>query len=123
MKSKVLIVDDSGMARRTMRHILESAGYEVAEATDGLNALERFFLEKPDLVMLDLVMKGMYGLDVLTKLRELDPHVKVIVVTADIQTSSQDLVRDAGGVAFINKPFDKHDILSAVDATLARGAA
>jgi len=123
MKSKVLIVDDSAMARRTMRHILESAGYEVAEESDGLNALERYFLEKPDLVMLDLVMKGMYGLDVLMKLREMDPHVKVIVVTADIQTSSQDLVRDAGGVAFINKPFDKHDILSAVDATLARGAA
>ena len=42
------------------------------EAEDGLNALERYFLERPDIVMLDLVMKGMYGLDVLTKLRELD---------------------------------------------------
>lgn len=123
MKSKVLIVDDSAMARRTMRHILESAGYDVAEASDGLNALERYFLEKPDIVMLDLVMKGMYGLDVLTKLRELDPQVKVIVVTADIQTSSQDLVRDAGGAAFVNKPFDKQDILSAIDETLAKGAA
>ena len=122
MNSKVLIVDDSAMARRTMRHILESAGYDVAEACDGLNALERYFVEKPDIVLLDLVMKGMYGLDVLTKLRELDPNVKVIVVTADIQTSSQDLVRDAGGVAFVNKPFDRQDIRSAVDATLTRGA-
>jgi two-component system, chemotaxis family, chemotaxis protein CheY len=122
MRSKVLIVDDSLMARRTLRQILESAGYEVAEASDGLNALERYFVEKPDVVMLDLVMKGMYGLDVLAKLRELDPHVKVIVVTADIQTSSQDLVRDGGGAAFVNKPFDKQDILSAIDATIERGA-
>jgi len=119
VKSKVLIVDDSSMARRTMRSILESAGYEVVEASDGLNALERFFLEKPDVVMLDLVMKGMYGLDVLAKLREMDPDIKVIVVSADIQTSSQELVRDAGGAAFVNKPFDKQDILNALDTALS----
>ena len=92
MKAKILIVDDSGLARRTLGQILESAGYEVAEAEDGFNALERYFLEKPDVVMLDLVMKGMYGLDVLTKLRELDRDAKVIVVSADIQTSSHELV-------------------------------
>ena len=70
---KILLVDDSALARRSARHILESAGYEVAEAEDGMAALERYFLEKPDLVLLDLVMKGMNGLDVLTKLREMDP--------------------------------------------------
>ena len=122
MGTKVLIVDDSGLARRRLRQILEAAGYEVAEAEDGLNALERYFVEKPDLVMLDLVMKGMYGLDVLTKLRELDPNVKVIVVSADIQTSSQDLVHEAGGVAFVNKPFERGEILSAIDVALAGGA-
>ena len=52
-------------------------------------ALERYFVEKPDVVLLDLVMKGMYGLDVLTKLRELDPAARVIVVSADVQSSSQ----------------------------------
>ena len=65
---KILLVDDSAMARRSARQILESAGYAVAEAEDGLIALERYFLEKPDLVLLDLVMKGMNGLDVLSKL-------------------------------------------------------
>jgi two-component system chemotaxis response regulator CheY len=123
MNPKVLVVDDSGLARRTLREILEAAGYAVAEASDGLNALERYFIEKPNIVMLDLVMKGMYGLDVLTKLRELDPAVKVIVVSADIQTSSHELVHEAGGVSFVNKPFDRHDILAAVDAALARGVA
>jgi two-component system chemotaxis response regulator CheY len=123
MKAKVLVVDDSGLARRTLREILESAGYEVAEASDGLNALERYFIEKPSIVMLDLVMKGMYGLDVLTKLRELDPDVKVIVVSADIQTSSHELVQEAGGVSFVNKPFDRNDILTAVDDALTRGVA
>jgi two-component system, chemotaxis family, chemotaxis protein CheY len=122
MKAKVLIVDDSGLARRSLRQLLETAGYEVAEAEDGLNALERYFLEKPDVVMLDLVMKGMYGLDVLVKLRELDPGVKVIVVSADIQTSSHELVHEAGASGFVNKPFETQEILTAVDAALAQGA-
>ena len=123
MNAKILIVDDSALARRTLRSILESAGHSVAEAEDGVNALERYFLDKPDVVMLDLVMKGMYGLDVLVKLRELDHDVRVIVVSADIQTSSHELVEQAGGVAFVNKPYDKHDILKAIEVALDKGSA
>ena len=85
MSAKVLIVDDSGLARRSTRRVLESAGYEVIEADDGLSALERYFVERPAVVLLDLVMKGMYGLEVLTKLREIDPAARVIVISADIQ--------------------------------------
>ena len=119
MKTKVLVVDDSALARRTLRQILESADCEVAEAEDGLSALERYALERPDVVLLDLVMRGMYGLDVLEKLRELDPAVKVVVVTADIQTSSQELVGQAGAKAFVNKPFDREEILGTLDAVLS----
>lgn len=119
MKAKVLIVDDSALARRTLRQILETAGCEVAEAEDGLSALERYFLEKPDVVLLDLVMRGMYGLDVLEKLREMDPSAKVVVVSADVQTSSHELVDRAGAKAFINKPFDREEILGTLDAVLA----
>ena len=119
MNAKVLIVDDSSLTRRNLRQILETAGCAVVEADNGLDALERYFLEKPDVVMLDLVMRGMYGLDVLHKIRELDPRARVIVVSADIQTSSQDLAGEAGAAAFINKPFDKSDILSALDTALA----
>jgi two-component system, chemotaxis family, chemotaxis protein CheY len=119
MNAKVLIVDDSSLTRRNLRQILETAGCAVVEADNGLDALERYFLEKPDVVMLDLVMRGMYGLDVLQKIRELDPRARVIVVSADIQTSSQDLAGEAGAAAFINKPFDKSDILSALDTALA----
>ncbi len=123
MNLKVLIVDDSALARRTLRQILESAGHEVTEAGDGIAAIEQFFVARPDVVLLDLVMKGMYGLEVLGKLREIDPKVKVIVVSADIQTSSHELVRAAGGAAFVNKPFDRDDILRALDDLLAKGAA
>jgi two-component system, chemotaxis family, chemotaxis protein CheY len=119
MNAKVLIVDDSALTRRSLRQILETAGCEVVEAENGLDALERYFLDKPDVVLLDLVMRGMYGLDVLQKIRELDPSARIVVVSADIQTSSQDLAGEAGAAAFINKPFDKTEILSALDAALA----
>jgi two-component system chemotaxis response regulator CheY len=118
MKQRVLIVDDSALSRRTLRQILEPEGYDVVEAEDGLIALERYFLDKPDVVLLDLVMKGMYGLEVLTKLRELDAAAKVVVVSADIQTSSKELVEQAGAKAFVNKPFDRAEIVSALEGVL-----
>jgi two-component system, chemotaxis family, chemotaxis protein CheY len=118
MNGRILVVDDSGLARRGTRRVLEGAGYTVEEAEDGMVALERYFVDKPDLVVLDLVMKGMYGLDVLAKLRELDPGARVIVLSADIQTSSREMVNDAGAAAFLNKPVTPEDLLKAVGAAL-----
>lgn len=122
MSQKVLIVDDSALSRRMLRRILESAGYTVVEADDGMTALEIYFLEKPSLVLLDLVMKGMYGLDVLAKLREMDQAARVVVASADIQSSTRKLVDDAGALAFINKPFVSEQVLEAVESALAKGA-
>jgi two-component system chemotaxis response regulator CheY len=119
MKAKILVVDDSAMTRRSLRQILENAGCEVVEAEDGLSALERYYIEKPDAVLLDLVMHGMYGLEVLQKLRELDAEARIVVVSADIQSSSLELAEHAGAKAFINKPFDKAEILVALDTALA----
>ena len=118
MKGRILVVDDSGLARRRTRTILEGAGYEVAEAEDGISALERYFLSKPDIVVLDLVMKGMYGLEVLAKLREIDPAARVIVVSADVQKSSHELVAAAGASGFLMKPVDPDQILQLVRSTL-----
>jgi two-component system chemotaxis response regulator CheY len=119
VKQKLLLVDDSGLARRSMRAMLEADGYEVVEAEDGIGALERYFLEKPDVVLLDLVMKGMYGLDVLTKLRELDATACVIVVSADVQSSSQQLVEAAGASGFLNKPVNRQELLNVLHTVLA----
>jgi two-component system chemotaxis response regulator CheY len=118
MSRTVLVVDDSGLARRRVRGVLEGAGYEVLEAEDGMSALERYFVAKPDLVLLDLVMKGMYGLDVLTKLREMDPDARVIVISADIQTSSHEMVERAGAAGFLMKPIDAEQLMTTVRAAL-----
>ena len=121
MSGKILIVDDSALSRRTLRRILESAGYDVVEANEGMAALEAYFLEKPGLVLLDLVMKGMYGLDVLVKLREMDQEARVVVASADIQSSTRKMVDEAGAVGFINKPFVTEQVVMVVQAALAEG--
>ncbi|HEY0458396.1 MAG TPA: response regulator [Pyrinomonadaceae bacterium] len=118
MKKKILIVDDSSMSRRMMRRIVESAGYEVVEASEGAAGLEQYFLEKPDLVFLDLTMKDMYGLDVLEKLREMDPEARVIIASADIQDSTRGMVASAGANAFINKPLSPEKVLQAMESVL-----
>ncbi len=116
--AKILIVDDSGMSRRTLRKILEPAGHEISEAEEGIVALERYFLDKPDLVLLDLTMTGMYGVEVLDKLREMDPQARVIIASADIQSSTREMVDAGGASAFINKPFTSEKVLSAVGMVL-----
>lgn len=122
MSPTILVVDDSGMARRGNRRILEGAGYTVVEAEDGMAALERYFIDKPDLVLLDLVMQGMYGIEVLTKLRALDGKARVLVLSADIQTSSRDMVADAGAVGFLNKPVAPDDLIAAVRSAIGERA-
>ena len=114
----ILVVDDSAMSRKSLRRILEPAGHRVIEAEDGIAALERFFVDKPDLVLLDLTMSGMYGLEVLTKLREMDGGVRVIVASADIQSSTRGMAEEAGATLFINKPFSVDQVLNAVNSAL-----
>ncbi len=118
--AKILIVDDSGLSRRILRRILSSAGHEVVEAESGLVALERYFLERPDLVLLDLIMADMNGLEVLDRLREMDRQARVVVATADIQSSSRALAMAGGAMGYIAKPFDESEVLQAVDQALGK---
>ena len=118
---KILIVDDSSLARRTLRQVLEAMGHSVEEATDGAQAVEHYYLNRPDLVVLDMVMTGMYGLDVLAKIRELNPEARVIVATADIQQSTQDQARAAGASGFLNKPLNRQKLTHAITTVLQGG--
>lgn len=119
--AKILTVDDSQFSRRTLRRILEPAGHEVLEAADGLAGIERYFLDQPDLVLLDLTMEGLSGLDTLRRLRELDPQARVVIATADIQNSTRALAAAGGACGYVTKPFDPPQVLDAVNAALAQG--
>lgn len=114
--AKVMVVDDSAYARRVHRSILESSGYEVVEASTGMGALEIYFLERPDVVMLDLSMEDMGGLDVLRKLRQMDSSARVIVVSADIQRSTGEMALAAGAYRFVGKPVKAEELTTLLDA-------
>jgi two-component system chemotaxis response regulator CheY len=116
--ARLLIVDDSGLSRRISRRILTEAGHEVMEAQDGISAIEQYFLTKPDLVLLDITMQGMNGIEVLTKLRQMDPQARVVIATADIQSSTQVITNAAGAVGFVTKPLQTDEVVRVVDAAL-----
>ncbi|HYE32964.1 MAG TPA: response regulator [Methylomirabilota bacterium] len=121
MSAKVLIVDDSALARRMVRMALEELGHSVEEASDGAQALERYALNQHDVVILDMVMHGMYGLEVLQNFRQLNPKLPVIIATADIQRSTRDQVRDAGAAAMLNKPLRKEELRELLSLVLSGG--
>lgn len=121
MKAKILVVDDSGLARRLVRKILEDLGYEVDDVSDGEQALERYLLNRHDAVVLDLLMHGMYGMEVLQKLKQLNPNLPVIVVTADIQRTTRDQVKELGGAAMVNKPVTKDQLEEVLKIVLTGG--
>jgi two-component system chemotaxis response regulator CheY len=116
--AKVLIVDDSAYARRVHRGILERGGYDVSEASSGTMAIETFAREHPDLVLLDLSMEDIGGLEVLGTIRQLDPSARVIVVSADVQRTTSAAALAGGAVEFLPKPAGPDQILAAVQQAL-----
>lgn len=120
--AKILIIDDSNLARRMLRNILEPEGHEILEAADGLSGLERFSLEKPDLVFLDLSMPGLSGLEVLEKLRRMDTGARVLIATADVQNFTRKIASTSGAAGYLIKPLEPGPVLDAVNAALKEGA-
>ena len=104
-----------------LRSVLEPAGYQVVETSEGKKAIESFSSEKPDLTLLDLTMEDMHGLEVLKKLREIDQQVKVVIVTADIQSFTRKEAEEAGATAFLNKPFAGELVLGTIKAVMRGG--
>lgn len=103
---RVLIVDDSDVLREMLRCTLEMLGHEVVgDAATGEEAFAAYDKLRPDLVMLDLVLPGIDGLEVLRRLRAKDPRAQVILFTGNNTEGLAKQVREAGGVCVMEKPF------------------
>jgi two-component system chemotaxis response regulator CheY len=118
---KILLIDDSRFSRSMLKQALGNE-YEYAEAENGLLGLEQYFIFQPDLVLLDLTMPEMNGLEVLARLRQLDPQSKVLICTADIQFSSREQALALGAAGFISKPVVAAELQAAVKKALTGGA-
>ena len=110
-----MIVDDSEESRLLLKDfLLEHNHNVVAEAGDGIEALEKYDSEKPELIFLDLIMPKLDGLSVLKKIRLYDPTSKIIVITGDDSIEIFEECTRLGAIAFLTKPIDLNDVLSAI---------
>jgi len=108
----VLIVDDDEMIRRLVRTVLEADEYDVVEARNGDIALELANEAHPAVVLLDIMMPGIDGVEVCRRLDH--TAVKVIILTARDDPSLEDACREAGADAFLTKPFSSVELLDLV---------
>ncbi len=112
---KILVVDDSLFQRKSICQILVDAGYEVVEATDGQDGLEKALSIHPDCILTDLLMPGMDGIEFITELKAKGPTPPLFVLTADIQESKRRVCLDLGVDGFISKPPKKWELLDVID--------
>jgi two-component system KDP operon response regulator KdpE len=119
---KILVVDDEPQIRRVMRVILSGENYEVVEARSGDAALLRFREFLPDLVVLDLNMPGMGGLETCRAIRE-SSDVPIIVLTVRHEEEEKVEALDAGADDYVTKPFGKKELLARIRAALRRSPA
>ncbi len=107
MAKRVLVVDDAIFMRMKLKDILEKNGFEVvAEAQNGLEAIEKYKAEKPDLVTMDITMPEMDGITALKEIKKIDSNAKVIMCSAMGQQSMVMEAIQSGAIDFIVKPFD-----------------
>jgi DNA-binding response OmpR family regulator len=118
-RATVLVVDDEPTIAEVVSRYLDRAGYATATAGDGLEALSIAAQSKPDLVVLDLMLPGMDGLQVLSRLRE-DGHPAVILLTAKGEESDRIVGLRQGADDYIVKPFSPAELVARVDAVLRR---
>jgi len=125
--ARVLIVDDEPQIRRFLRTSLDAHGYEVVEAEDGQSAIKRMTVEKPDVLVLDLGLPDMEGLDVIKRVREWS-DVPIIVLTARNREADKIEALDRGADDYLTKPFGMGELMARIRAALrhrvqAKGAA
>jgi len=115
---RVLVVDDDGGIREFVRTVLLEEGYDVAEATDGRDALERAKTMRPDVILLDMRMPVMNGWEFARMYRERPgPHAPIVIVTAALDVAKD--ARDIGADGFLAKPFQLDDLLDLVGRHVA----
>ena len=115
MAKSILICDDAAFMRMMIKDILVKNGYNIAgEAENGLRAVEKYNETKPDLVLMDITMPEMDGIQALKKIKEKDPNASVIMCSAMGQQAMVIESIQAGAKDFIVKPFQADRVLEAV---------
>lgn len=120
--ASILVIDDDPAILRSLRKVLESAGHEVTEAPDGMKALRWFAGRPTDLVLTDIYMPEMDGLELTMRLREAFPEVRVLAMSGGGFIDKGQILKAAeilGARQILEKPFTPDQVLEAVERALA----
>lgn len=122
MKSRVLIVDDDELVRLTLEHVLTAAGYQIASATNGKQGMSVFKTFGPELIITDMMMPLMNGIEMIIAIKKQQPKLRVIAMSGGASNGRDDLLRKAqeqGADFIISKPFEIGEVLSLVGRCLS----
>ncbi|MBD0349217.1 MAG: response regulator [Thermoleophilia bacterium] len=121
MRQKVLVCDNEDVLRALVRAALDTSDYDLFEARDGDESLELARAERPDAIVLDMMMPGKTGLEVVAELRADDQLAKtrVLMLTARAQAADRDAALAAGADRFLAKPFSPLELMTVVEELLA----
>ncbi|MFW9993888.1 MAG: response regulator [Candidatus Odinarchaeota archaeon] len=120
--ARILIVDDSRYVRELLLVILRKRGHEVIEAKTGNEALELYRMQKPDLVLMDILLTPDFnGIQCTRRIRELDPGARILTVSALSQDAVVTEAIDAGSKDFLSKPFKPRDLTYMINKILEKG--
>ncbi|PLT31674.1 response regulator [Peribacillus deserti] len=114
MGRRVLIVDDQFGIRILLNEVLQREGYETFQAANGPQALDIVNKYPPDLVLLDMKIPGMDGIEILKRMKQIDQNIRIIIMTAYGELDMIQEARDLGALTHFAKPFDIDDIRKAV---------
>mgnify|MGYP000075014225 CR=1 FL=1 len=120
MQFKILVVDDEPILRDSLQVALTSSGYEVVMARTGEEGLERFQIEQPDLILLDHWLPGINGDEVLRRVKERDPEIPIIIMTAQGSIEMAVNSMKMGAFDFLVKPFELDQVESLIRKGLDR---
>ncbi len=114
MPEKILIVDDEHDLAAELAFWLEEQGYETMMANDGIEGFEKLRREKPDLLIMDVLMPGMTGIQVIEEIQRIQHELPVPVLIISARASTRDLLRESPSLRFLTKPFSQDVLLREV---------
>jgi len=114
LKGKLLIVDDQFGIRILLSEVFQKAGYKTYQAANGVQALDIVEKHNPDLVLLDMKIPGMDGLEILKRMKLINEDIRVIIMTAYGELDMIQEAKDLGAITHFAKPFDIDEIREAV---------
>ncbi|MEM3401848.1 MAG: response regulator [Candidatus Hadarchaeales archaeon] len=119
--AKIMAVDDEPDILSLIKKILERAGHQVITCISGKEFLQKFRMEKPDLVLLDVMMPEMDGWDVYREIRKINRNQKVAFLTAlDVPPRIKEGIKQFGAMDYISKPFEPDELVKKIDGFLAK---